>query len=421
MVNNINQIGHRILELNKAISAVEAGPESANDMRDERDNLLDELSSLIKIDYSEDEKGIVRVRAEGILFVDSSIVNEMGVKMLDTDVDSDYYSPVWKEMDDRQVFNLQVPVSTEKGTDVGALKGILLARGNSVARYTDIPDKADPKYQLKDAQGNFIHSYDEDLDEYRRLVEPSAIKTIMGEFDQLVNEVVEQINDVLCPNISAIEDAGLAAGTVLKAADGTEIIVDSETLILDTENAGYSAGDNKVQGVELFRRKNTDRYIDCTDDNGNVYRVYNTKNDFGLESLYTLGNIEMNEPVLDSCDLLGFTTANGEVDQKRANALADAWNTPYIKLGPDYVAYNDFAEYYSEFVGQIGNAGMLFDNMVSYQDTLTLGVDGERMALTGVSTEEELAYLIQFQNAYNAASRYITVIDEMLEHIVTAL
>ncbi|MBR6637701.1 MAG: hypothetical protein IKK96_02440, partial [Lachnospiraceae bacterium] len=35
--------------------------------------------------------------------------------------------------------------------------------------------------------------------------------------------------------------------------------------------------------------------------------------------------------------------------------------------------------------------------------------------------DEELAYLIQYQNAYNAASRYITVIDEMLEHIVTQL
>jgi len=29
--------------------------------------------------------------------------------------------------------------------------------------------------------------------------------------------------------------------------------------------------------------------------------------------------------------------------------------------------------------------------------------------------------MIQFQNAYNAASRYINVVDEMLEHLLTSL
>jgi flagellar hook-associated protein 1 FlgK len=29
--------------------------------------------------------------------------------------------------------------------------------------------------------------------------------------------------------------------------------------------------------------------------------------------------------------------------------------------------------------------------------------------------------MIKFQNAYNAASRYMNVVSEMLEHIVTAL
>ena len=29
--------------------------------------------------------------------------------------------------------------------------------------------------------------------------------------------------------------------------------------------------------------------------------------------------------------------------------------------------------------------------------------------------------MIKFQNAYNAASRYINVVDEMLEHIVNTL
>ena len=38
-----------------------------------------------------------------------------------------------------------------------------------------------------------------------------------------------------------------------------------------------------------------------------------------------------------------------------------------------------------------------------------------------VSTDEELTNLIKFQHSYNAASRYITVIDEMIEHIIERL
>lgn len=39
----------------------------------------------------------------------------------------------------------------------------------------------------------------------------------------------------------------------------------------------------------------------------------------------------------------------------------------------------------------------------------------------GVSDDEELDNMIKFQNAYNASSRYINVIDEMIEHIINTL
>jgi flagellar hook-associated protein 1 FlgK len=43
------------------------------------------------------------------------------------------------------------------------------------------------------------------------------------------------------------------------------------------------------------------------------------------------------------------------------------------------------------------------------------------MSVTGVSSDEELTNLIRFQHAYNASSRYINVINEMLETIIERL
>lgn len=39
----------------------------------------------------------------------------------------------------------------------------------------------------------------------------------------------------------------------------------------------------------------------------------------------------------------------------------------------------------------------------------------------GVSSEEEMVDLLKYQHAYNAASRYISVIDAMLEHLIERL
>ena len=48
-------------------------------------------------------------------------------------------------------------------------------------------------------------------------------------------------------------------------------------------------------------------------------------------------------------------------------------------------------------------------------------IGNQRTSISGVDEDEEALDLMKFQNAYNASSRYITVIDEMLEHVVTVL
>ncbi|RKJ32364.1 flagellar hook-associated protein FlgK, partial [bacterium 1XD42-8] len=48
-------------------------------------------------------------------------------------------------------------------------------------------------------------------------------------------------------------------------------------------------------------------------------------------------------------------------------------------------------------------------------------IENSRQMVMGVSSSEELTNMIKFQNAYNASSRYINVVSEMLEHLITRL
>lgn len=423
IVDEINSLGDKIHDLNKKISAIEsAGVEKANDLRDERDVALDRLAELAKISYSEDLDGVVEVKLEGVNFVTRVDVNHMACKKLDADKGSVLVTPVWPYLADKEVYNLNHPSETKKNTDIGELKGLLLARGDSTANYTDIPNAAD--YPGGKTDPDYIKA----LETYRIDIEQSTIKTVMAEFDQLINAMVTELNDILCPNMSAAE-AAKQAGLDLNndiigktyTYGGYTYEITEDTKFFNAEEAGYGYGDNsKVQGTELFSRENTDRYIKVNIGGKDLY-VYNEYNVFGNKSLYTLGNMSVNEEVLQDYTKIPLCTEDGGEDRARAEKLGEAWDNAALKLTPDYNTQKSYMEYYNEFTGQIANAGKMHENMIAYQEELATGIDDERQRIMGVSSNEELTSLIKYQAAYNASSRYINVINEMLEHLITRL
>ena len=48
-------------------------------------------------------------------------------------------------------------------------------------------------------------------------------------------------------------------------------------------------------------------------------------------------------------------------------------------------------------------------------------VDNQRQQVIGVSSDEELSNMIKFQQAYNASSRFINVIDDMIQTLINNL
>jgi flagellar hook-associated protein 1 FlgK len=72
-------------------------------------------------------------------------------------------------------------------------------------------------------------------------------------------------------------------------------------------------------------------------------------------------------------------------------------------------------------IGSLGSRGSVWNNMVDYQQSLTDSIEDRRQQIAGVSTDEEMVNLLMYQHAYNAASRYINTIDNMLEYIIERL
>ena len=91
-VRKINSIATQIASLNRQIYSNELDGRKANDLRDRRDLLIDELSQIVNVRVDESKDGKFRVNISGVSIVDHTDVNYMSV---DVDEDTDIISIRW--------------------------------------------------------------------------------------------------------------------------------------------------------------------------------------------------------------------------------------------------------------------------------------------------------------------------------------
>ena len=127
-VDRINEIGDEVKKLNLKIRQYEStGVENANDLRDQRNVLLDELGEMANITYKENSSGMVTVSLEGTPFVTEDTVYHMATTKISED--SEMIKPIWEAYGGVDVYNLDTAYSSDNNTDIGSLKGLLVARG----------------------------------------------------------------------------------------------------------------------------------------------------------------------------------------------------------------------------------------------------------------------------------------------------
>jgi flagellar hook-associated protein 1 FlgK len=399
-VNRINEIGETIKQLNFKIRQYEStGVEHANDLRDQRNSLLDELGEKVNITYKENVTGIVTVNVEGVPFVTEDTSFKMDVIRISET--TEMLKPVWVAHGNADVFNLDKTPTSLNNTDIGALKGLLSARGYKQANYVDIPYK--DNYESDTL-------YNAAVIDYNNNINSSVIMSVQAQFDQLIHGIVTTINDILSPN----KEVTLSDGSKVK--------------ILDVENAPVGMDENKTMGEALFNRKSTERYSEEQEiklENGEsiTARIYNEEDPADNYTLFTLGEIEINNNILQNYSYIALSsnTGSGDFDVKAAEKLLSEWQKPFATLSPNTLTENNFSDYYTAFISEIANRGEQLHTISLNQASMVESIDNQRMEVTGVSSDDELTNLIKFQHAYNASARYVNVVSEMLEHIIMNL
>nr|WP_297705605.1 flagellar hook-associated protein FlgK [uncultured Butyrivibrio sp.] len=376
MVNDINSIGDRIRKLNEKIVDIESGrQEKANDLRDERNLLLDKLGEYGQIEATEDVFGNVAVLFEGSQFVTTDHVNHIGI---DTTLESSvgYATPYWEyaakseydhdgnkviiSIEGGKIYDLTQTISTTTNTDIGKLKSVLLARGDHNATYHDIV---------------------EDENYYNSNIAQSVIMNVQAEFDQMVHSIMTKMNEIM---EEAESNPATLDNTLGLPSDYTMFVVANPT-----DKIVYDISDEKTAGT--------------------------------IYTGFTIANSQVNPKLIQDPTLFTYRKIDGEEDNTTITLMKEAFTKEDYVLNPNVSTRNSFISYYNSLVSQVANSGDVYTSIKEAQEQTVSAVEAGREQIVGVSSDEELEYMIMFQNAYNASSRYINVVSEMLEHLVSTL
>ncbi|NSJ92399.1 flagellar hook-associated protein FlgK [Coprococcus sp. MSK.21.13] len=176
---------------------------------------------------------------------------------------------------------------------------------------------------------------------------------------------------------------------------------------------------------------------------------------YGAENKITAGNITVNEEILKDVMKIkvGKGDNPGETDGTRALAIANIMDKliaiQNLKLdGADKTTRANFVKqiggewakdeagiltlkgttdgmtfggYFKDMVDRLGVQTQEAKRMVKNQHSVLASFQQSRDAVSGVSLDEEMTNLIQFQHAYQANAKLISTVDELLDVVVNGL
>jgi flagellar hook-associated protein 1 len=361
-VTEINSLAEQISKINQQIKEVEPNGYLPNDLYDERDRLVDQLSKLINIkvekvsNVPKDEKEFKL--AEGTYNI--YLVDSEGNQIKD---------------------------------DNGNL--IYLVQGNSYQTLSFPSGKDLDEDTINEKPGTVVDEV---------VLGGKSIKI----YDLTTNEVIFPFGKLR----GLIEAYGYENGTDVKG------IYPEMLDNLDKLAYSFAKRFNEVhkQGFTLNSSKPSDVlfFEDLKDIEGAAKAIKlssDVDDDDELNNIAASTNKDEPGNGLNAIKLANVKNSNFA-------SLQDPNPDPSIKYP---ITAGTLQSYYEGMIGKLAVDAQQANRLMNNSEVLRQSVEERRQSVSGVSLDEEMTNLIKFQHAYNAAARNITVIDEMLDKIINGM
>ncbi|MDE5898222.1 MAG: flagellar hook-associated protein FlgK [Treponemataceae bacterium] len=445
-VRQVNDCTRQIASLNREIVRSKAMGDSPNDLMDRRDLLVDRLSKLINITTDSRDADEFMVHLDGRILVQGGSARQLSLEAV---VDNNGYDKlVWQDTgSDAQISGGTLGALVElRDVDVRSeIQSLNTMTMNFADLVNDVHrnayganhvtgldffvqrpfvENADGNYD-RDGDGQFDHSYvfrftgttalnpQEQIGLEGTMVFSSASGTVSVAYHptDTVETVVNRINDSN-GEVKAYLDRSnrlVLKGTTAQAAENPDFVIrhveDSGFFL-----AGYSGilGGSGAENAYDFNQADAVNALA-----GAQFAVSPVLNPAG----YIEVNAAIKNDVLSVA--AAFRDGAGNVnagDARAAVEIAAIRNTP-VMIGHK----RTLDDYFADSVTNIGLRGEQAENNFNSHLAVMNDLRAMRESISGVNIDEELADIIKFQHGYNAAAKFITVWDSLIDTIINRL
>ena len=455
-VKQVNDFSLQIAEINKEIIRSEAMGDYPNDLYDRRDLMVEKLSKLINITTDRRDPDEFMVHIDGHILVQGGAARTYDVVPL-TD-NNGYTKVVWADTQNDAFFAggslgalielRDVDIRTEvQNLNTVAMNFADLVNdihrnsvgannvtgldffieepfvANTLGNYDRNGDGVeDSTYIFRISGSNELH-----LQEQTGLAGVMTFSGIGGNVDvpyyatDTVETVINRINDS-SSEVKAYLDRNnrlVLKAVTASSPDNPDFVIrhveDSGFFL--TGYAGLLAGSGEENAYD-FNQANAVDFLAAAvregeDGNAAQYAVAPVLNPAGYMSV----NKDIQKDVLSVA--AGKAGHNGVVeagDGSSAVEIAALRNNP-VMIGRS----RTFDDYFAESVTNVGLKGEQAQTNLLSQNAIMADLRDLRDSISGVNIDEELADIIKFQHGYNAAAKFISVVDELLDTVINRL
>ena len=382
-VVKMNRLMGQVVELNKNISGIEATGAHANDLRDQRDLIVDQLTSMTDITVYESANGMYTLVSNG-----TTLVN--GITKVDLEMSAPKNNTTYSLSD----YDIMIK---QTGTVYTPGNGELKAQFEAVAEDKGYIDQVANMAAFMFTTMNDQHKAGYGID---------------GSKDKPFGNANAKDNATTGLNFYGESDKAFQ----WDAKTGKLAMYDVNT------------GDKEeLSGMQILEKLTVNSELTATDGHKKLATRSGERDTDGKLLYQTAAGGTTTDVTQAKKDAKGNplpVDVNGTGDGSNAVWVAALFNCERDKTSPEVngtdrlIGNGSLYSYYNTSMTTMGSDASNMNGRVKFQSGVMYQVENLRSSTNGVNWDEELSNMITFQQGYSACSRCLSAMDECLDKLI---
>jgi len=395
-VEEVNKSVQEIAKLNLQIMQVEQGGAITSDavgLRDRRDEVLKNLAQMVNIRVDEQQSGAVNVFVGGDYLVFDGTTQTIRVSS--------------RADHDLTIADLHLSNSdSQLNATSGKLAGLVGVRDDVLAGFLDDLDAFTKTLIF---EFNRIHAGGQGLTGFQQMVSAFAVTDSTKPLDDAGLPFLPEHGsfDVLVTNRAT----GITATHGVRVGlSGFDDDTTPQDLVAQLDGIDGLSAAIQYDGRLQLQTDSNDLEFAFAHDTSGVVAALGMNTFFSGEGAQDIG---INQAVVSDPSKLAFSQNGVGHDTHQGEQLANMATTSLASR-----AGASLAQVYEQWIGQTAQESALAtavaDGFRAFKDTL----EGDHLALSGVSLDEEAVNMMTYQRTFQAAAKVISTVNELLDVLV---